>query len=86
MPAAKSSPRSTGNQPSQYSATRRGTHLDWAPISTGGPPACAGLGPHHIGSLGIFDPSTAPGGRITFEQMVDYYAGRIHLGKTPAKA
>ena len=38
--------------------------------------------PNHIGSLGIFDPSTAPGGRITFEQMVDYYAQRIHLGKT----
>jgi diacylglycerol O-acyltransferase len=37
--------------------------------------------PNHIGSLGIFDPSTAPGGEITFEQMVDYYAQRVHLGK-----
>ncbi|HET6874617.1 MAG TPA: wax ester/triacylglycerol synthase domain-containing protein, partial [Acidimicrobiales bacterium] len=37
--------------------------------------------PNHIGSLGIFDPSTAPGGRVTFEELVDYMAKRIHLGK-----
>ena len=37
--------------------------------------------PNHIGSLGIFDPSTAPGGTVTFEQMVEYYSARMHLGK-----
>jgi diacylglycerol O-acyltransferase len=37
--------------------------------------------PNHIGSLGIFDPSTAPGGKITFERMVEYYSARMHLGK-----
>ena len=38
--------------------------------------------PNHIGSLGIFDPSTAPGGAVTFEQLVDYYKARMHLGKS----
>lgn len=38
--------------------------------------------PNHIGSLGIFDPSSAPGGSLSFEQLLDYYAGRVHLGKS----
>jgi diacylglycerol O-acyltransferase / wax synthase len=38
--------------------------------------------PNHIGSLAIFDPSTAPGGNVTFEQLVDYYADRVHLSKS----
>jgi diacylglycerol O-acyltransferase len=38
--------------------------------------------PNHIGSLGIFDPSTAPGGSLSFEQLLDYYAQRVHLGKS----
>ena len=37
--------------------------------------------PNHIGSLGFFDPSSAPGGRVTFEEMVDYFGARMHLGK-----
>jgi diacylglycerol O-acyltransferase len=37
--------------------------------------------PNHIGSLGIFDPSTAPGGALSFERLVEYYASRLHLGK-----
>jgi WS/DGAT/MGAT family acyltransferase len=37
--------------------------------------------PNHIGSLGIFDPSTAPGGTLTYEQLVEYYSSRMHLGK-----
>ncbi|HET7522563.1 MAG TPA: wax ester/triacylglycerol synthase family O-acyltransferase [Acidimicrobiales bacterium] len=38
--------------------------------------------PNHIGSLGIFDPATAPGGSLSFEQLLEYYAERIHLGKS----
>jgi len=38
--------------------------------------------PNHIGSLGIFDPATAPGGSVTFDQLVDYYKARMHLGKS----
>lgn len=37
--------------------------------------------PNHIGSLGLFDPSSAPGGPISFERFVGYYSERIHLGK-----
>jgi WS/DGAT/MGAT family acyltransferase len=37
--------------------------------------------PNQIGSLGIFDPSTAPGGTVTFPDVIDYYASRVHLGK-----
>lgn len=37
--------------------------------------------PNHIGSLGIFDPSTAPGGAVTFEGLVEYFGRRMHLGK-----
>lgn len=37
--------------------------------------------PNHIGSLGVFDPSTAPGGSVTFDELVDYLAKRVHLGK-----
>src|SRR5690348_4850679 len=38
--------------------------------------------PNQIGSLGIFDPTSAPGGSLSFEQLLDYYARRIHLGKS----
>lgn len=38
--------------------------------------------PNQIGSLGLFDPSTAPGGDVTFEQLIDYYKARVHLGKS----
>lgn len=37
--------------------------------------------PNHIGSLGIYDPATAPGGRLTFEALREYYEGRIHLAQ-----
>lgn len=37
--------------------------------------------PNHIGSLGIFDPSTTATGRVTFDEFVDYMTKRIHLGK-----
>lgn len=37
--------------------------------------------PNHIGSLGIFDPSTCPDGPLSFERLVQYYGERIHLGK-----
>ena len=38
--------------------------------------------PNQIGSLGIFDPSTAPGGSVNFEQLIRYYESRMHLGKS----
>ena len=38
--------------------------------------------PNQIGSLGIYDPSTAPGGTLSFEQLLDYYGRRVHLGKS----
>jgi WS/DGAT/MGAT family acyltransferase len=37
--------------------------------------------PNQIASLGIFDPSTAPGGRVDFSALIDYFASRIRLGK-----
>ena len=37
--------------------------------------------PNHIGSLGIFDPSTSATGRVTFDEFVDYMTKRVHLGK-----
>ena len=33
-----------GSQPSAYSAMRSKTHLEFAPIQIGGPPACTGFG------------------------------------------
>ena len=38
--------------------------------------------PNHIGSLGIFDPSSAPGGSLSFDQLLEYYGQRVHLGKS----
>lgn len=37
--------------------------------------------PNHIGSLGIFDPSTTLSGQVSFDELADYMAKRIHLGK-----
>jgi WS/DGAT/MGAT family acyltransferase len=37
--------------------------------------------PNQIASLGVFDPSTAPGGMLSFETLLDYYASRMQLGK-----
>ena len=34
--------------------------------------------PMHIGGLSIYDPSTAPGGKVRFKQIVDNIAGRVH--------
>ena len=33
----------------------------------------------HVSSLGIYDPSTAPGGKLTLDAVRDLVAGRIHL-------
>ncbi len=34
--------------------------------------------PMHIGGLSIYDPSTAPGGKVRFKQIVDNIARRVH--------
>ncbi|HEV7973515.1 wax ester/triacylglycerol synthase family O-acyltransferase [Amycolatopsis sp.] len=35
----------------------------------------------HVGGLSILDPSTAPGGKITLDDVRDLIAGRLHLAK-----
>jgi WS/DGAT/MGAT family acyltransferase len=35
--------------------------------------------PQHIGGVGIFDPSTAAGGKVRFKDIVDLFASRSHL-------
>ena len=35
--------------------------------------------PQHIGSLSIFDPSTAPSGELRYDQVVDLIAKRGHM-------
>jgi WS/DGAT/MGAT family acyltransferase len=37
--------------------------------------------PNHIGSLGLFDPTGAPGGPVTFDGLVEYFDARLRLGK-----
>jgi WS/DGAT/MGAT family acyltransferase len=37
--------------------------------------------PMHIGSLNIYDPSTAPGGVVRFKQILDLVQGRLHLAR-----
>ena len=35
--------------------------------------------PMHIGSVGIFDPSTAPGGKVRFKRIIQTVTERAHL-------
>lgn len=38
--------------------------------------------PIHIGSIAIYDPSTAPGGFVRFKDILTFICGRLHLAKT----
>ena len=38
--------------------------------------------PLHIGGLQIYDQSTAPGGLVTFKQVLSYVEARLHLVRT----
>lgn len=38
--------------------------------------------PMHIGAIAIYDPSSAPGERLDFEEMLGFVRGRLHLAKT----
>ncbi len=38
--------------------------------------------PMHIGSILIYDPSTAPGGFVRFKDILDFYKSRMQLSKT----
>jgi diacylglycerol O-acyltransferase len=38
--------------------------------------------PMHIGSVLIYDPSTAPGGFVRFKDILKFYEDRMHLSKT----
>lgn len=38
--------------------------------------------PMHIGSLLIYDPSTAPGGFVRFKDILQFFEDRMHLSKT----
>lgn len=38
--------------------------------------------PMHIGSILIYDPSTAPGGFVRFKDILKFYRDRMHLSKT----
>src|SRR3954453_8039706 len=38
--------------------------------------------PGHIFTCSIYDPSTAPGGRVTFKQILDHYRSRLHVSRT----
>lgn len=37
--------------------------------------------PMHIGSLAIYDPSTAPGGHVGFKDILNYFAQRLHKAR-----
>lgn len=37
--------------------------------------------PMHIGSLAIYDQSTAPGGRVGFKDILDYFGARLHKAR-----
>lgn len=38
--------------------------------------------PMHIGSISIYDPSTAPGGKVRYKDILDFIMAREHLTKT----
>jgi WS/DGAT/MGAT family acyltransferase len=38
--------------------------------------------PIHIGSVAIYDPSTAPGGFVRFKDILSFIEGRLHLAKS----
>jgi WS/DGAT/MGAT family acyltransferase len=38
--------------------------------------------PTHITSIGLYDPSTAPGGEVTFGQILDHLDARLHLARS----
>lgn len=40
-----------------------------------------GSTPMHIGSLSIYDQSTAPGGRVTFKEILNFFALRLHKAR-----
>ena len=40
-----------------------------------------GTTPMHIGSLSIYDQSTAPGGRVTFKEILQFFADRLHKAR-----
>src|SRR5215207_1295364 len=37
--------------------------------------------PGHIFTVYIYDPSTAPGGKVTFKGILDHYRGRLHASQ-----
>jgi WS/DGAT/MGAT family acyltransferase len=37
--------------------------------------------PMHVASISIYDPSTAPGGRVTFKGILEYVQDRLHLAR-----
>ena len=40
-----------------------------------------GSTPMHIGSLSIYDQSTAPGGRVTFKEILSFFSERLHKAR-----
>ena len=38
--------------------------------------------PMHVGGLQIYDPSTAPGGEVTFDRILGYIGSHLHLVRT----
>lgn len=38
--------------------------------------------PTHITSIAVYDPSTAPGGDVTFEQILEHLQARLHLARS----
>ncbi len=38
--------------------------------------------PMHIGGIAIYDPSTAPGGKVRFKQIIQYIEDRMHRAKS----
>ena len=37
--------------------------------------------PMHIGSVAIYDPSTAPGGKVRFKDILRHIEARLHLAR-----
>ncbi|GAA5316731.1 MAG: wax ester/triacylglycerol synthase family O-acyltransferase [Candidatus Pelagadaptatus aseana] len=35
----------------------------------------------HVAAMGIYDPSTAPGGKVRFKQVLDFFTSRLHKSK-----
>ncbi len=43
-----------------------------------------GTAPMHVGSVAIYDPSTAPDGKVTFKGILAFIESRLQSARVPA--